>query len=96
MTCPTCGRYAPPDAQTGYDCDDYCQSCAELADMVIEEDEPDPAALAEQSITSSLETIRQALEGAETVDRKIELHGLLTRLFLEVTTIQNRIFSEAQ
>ena len=27
MTCPSCGRYAPPDPQTGYDVDDLCPEC---------------------------------------------------------------------
>ena len=28
MTCPCCGRYAPPDPETGYDVDEACPSCA--------------------------------------------------------------------
>ena len=29
MTCLYCGRYAPPDPDTGYDADDYCSlACA--------------------------------------------------------------------
>jgi hypothetical protein len=32
MTCPNCGRYAPPDAATGYDADELCPECAREKD----------------------------------------------------------------
>jgi hypothetical protein len=33
--CPTCGRYAPPDPETGYDGDDYCsRECAERGEVI--------------------------------------------------------------
>ena len=65
--------------------------------MVIEDDDetPDPAALAEQSIALSLDTIRQALAGAD-INRRLELNDLLARIWRDVTTLQNHIFSEAQ
>ncbi len=28
MTCPCCGRYCPPDPETGYDADEMCPDCA--------------------------------------------------------------------
>lgn len=28
MECKFCGRYAPPDPETGYDADDCCPECA--------------------------------------------------------------------
>ena len=28
MTCPVCDRWAPGDAETGYDVDDVCPTCA--------------------------------------------------------------------
>lgn len=28
MECPACGRYAPPDPDTGYDADDICGECS--------------------------------------------------------------------
>ena len=94
MECNGCGRWSPDDPETGYS-GDLCPDCAELADMVIEDETPDPAALAEQSITSNLDTIRQALEGAD-INRRLELNDLLARIWRDVTTLQNHIFSEAQ
>ncbi len=43
MTCRICGCYAPPDTETGYDAEDICPSCGELAEVIEEAfgDEPD-------------------------------------------------------
>ena len=48
MICPACGRYAPPDPETGYDADDICPTCARdgwtidaRGDVVRELDRPE-------------------------------------------------------
>ena len=33
MTCTDCGRYAPPDPETGYDADEVCPDCLALRDV---------------------------------------------------------------
>jgi len=39
MTCPHCGRYGPPDPETGYDADELCPDCKqEEADCASDED----------------------------------------------------------
>ena len=35
MTCPECGRYAPPDTETGYDADAYCPDCRHLEESTV-------------------------------------------------------------
>ncbi len=44
MTCPMCGLYCPPDPETGYDCDELCRDCQELAEVIeaaFGDEEPD-------------------------------------------------------
>jgi len=39
VTCPNCGRYAPADAETGYDADELCPDCAACeADCASDDD----------------------------------------------------------
>ena len=42
MICDICGRYSPPDPETGYDAEDQCPSCAEAEDLADTEPERCP------------------------------------------------------
>lgn len=33
MECPRCGKWAPPDRESGYDVDELCPPCKEIDDM---------------------------------------------------------------
>lgn len=81
MTCTNCGRYAPPDPETGYDADDLCPDCrASEEDAVTDPDDTetvDPVAMAEQSILMALEAIRLEVLTAKTVDRLLWITGRL-------------------
>jgi len=72
MECPRCGRYAPPDPETGYDADDTCPTCA--ADDDPDADEPmDQAYIDERDIMMACDSLAQAIAQADTVDRALEL-----------------------
>jgi len=49
MICPGCGRYSPPDPETGYDEDEFCDDCeaqndADLAEPVLTDDDTEQEA----------------------------------------------------
>ena len=42
MICPVCGRFAEPDPETGYDCDDPCsERCAAILEEYEDRDDSD-------------------------------------------------------
>jgi hypothetical protein len=43
MTCQNCGRYAPADAETGYDADELCPECEREKDQCAYDEAADAA-----------------------------------------------------
>jgi len=58
MTCPGCGRYAPPDPTTGYDADEFCPECEEQN----EKDLADDPNADDESLKESLEQLSATID----------------------------------
>lgn len=41
MTCPNCGRYEPPDPETGYDVDSWCPDCVDEEERCARDEDAD-------------------------------------------------------
>ena len=60
MTCPNCGRYAPPDAATGYDADELCPECDREREECAADDAADDKRKLENYIRTSEDLIPPA------------------------------------
>lgn len=62
MECPVCGRYAPPDPDTGYDGDDICSTCAAEGFTIMADGNIGRAVPMSANSVSALELMQPALE----------------------------------
>ncbi len=60
MTCPECGRWAPPDRETGYDVDEVCPEC-----QYIEAVNERQMFYERQTLEECQAAFRRALQGTE-------------------------------